>query len=341
MMDAAKKYGTRMEILTTTKEVVKQLPIWYHAQADRKIHQLIASHNSKYLLKIHNISTAGDTANYRLTNGHQDSWYCRCNACATIRDTGLPPRWNPAKIPIVNAPENDTDDWITFLPSLVTAATIKDIFRVFTEGEQHGALVNTEIEPGPRIMVATDGYTLDTGTTAARAGAGISYRENDPRNKSLRLPSAPPQTNQVAELTAIKFAADENNGTPNLYVESNSKYAINALTRNLTRNEDLGYMGMANAEILQATAATLRNKKGKTLLKWVKGHHRHKRNEEANQMAILGAQKDYPSRPDYTTNTSANRRETKQINTIPSIQGHSAEKVTIRVTSAKGHGGND
>ena len=37
MIDTAKKYGTRMEILMTTQEVAKQLPIWYHAQADWKI----------------------------------------------------------------------------------------------------------------------------------------------------------------------------------------------------------------------------------------------------------------------------------------------------------------
>ena len=87
MLNTAKKYGTQMEILTTTQEVAKQLPIWYHAQADKKIHQLAASCNSKCLLETHQVSSVGDAQNFasnRLTNGHYESWYCRCIACITI-----------------------------------------------------------------------------------------------------------------------------------------------------------------------------------------------------------------------------------------------------------------
>lgn len=98
----------------------------------------------------------------------------------------------------------------------MTAATIKDIFRVFTEGDMHGAAVNTEVEPRPSIIVATDGSTFDTGTTTARAGAGIFYQEGDPRNRSLRLPPTLPQTNQAANLTAIKAVVEETHGIPRI-----------------------------------------------------------------------------------------------------------------------------
>ena len=57
---------------------------------------------------------------------------------------------------------------------------------------------------------------------------------------------------------------------------------------------------MANAEILQATTATLWNRKGKTMLKWVKGHSRHERNKGADQMANLGARKDQPDEVELT-----------------------------------------
>ena len=78
------------------------------------------------------------------------------------------------------------------------------------------------------------------------------------RNKLIRLPpTLLPQTNQAAELTAITVATEENNGIPALYIESDSKYAVNALTQNLTQHKDPGYIGMANAKILQETVATL------------------------------------------------------------------------------------
>lgn len=88
-----------------------------------------------------------------------------------------------------------------------------------------------------------------------QAGAGIFYHEGDPRNKCLH-PTFP-QTNQTAELIALKCAMDDNDGIPNLYIESDSKYTINALTKNLTHHRDQGYIGLANADILQATTASL------------------------------------------------------------------------------------
>ena len=118
------------------------------------------------------------------------------------------------------------------------------------------------------------------------------------RNKLIRLPpTLLPQTNQAAELTTITVATEENNGIPALYIESDSRYTINALTQNLTQHKDQGYIGMANMKILCATVTTLRNRKGKTMLKWVKwvkGHSGHPRNKGVDQMANLGAQKEHP-----------------------------------------------
>lgn len=148
-------------------------------------------------------------------------------------------------------------------------------------------------------MIATDGSTFGTGTTAVQAGARVFYQEGEPQNQSLWLPPILPQTNQAAKVTAIKAAAEDNNRIQNLYIKSNSKHAINALIKNLAQYEDQGYIGMANAEILQATTATLWNKKGKTMLKWVKGHS-HKSNEGADQMANLDAQKNDSDEVDLT-----------------------------------------
>ncbi|KAF8220178.1 hypothetical protein L208DRAFT_1159287, partial [Tricholoma matsutake] len=60
MMDSAKKYGLQMEAHTNTKDTTRQLPIWYHAQADRRIRRLATHQSSKCLLRKHKILTVGD-----------------------------------------------------------------------------------------------------------------------------------------------------------------------------------------------------------------------------------------------------------------------------------------
>ena len=273
MLDTAKKYGAWMEILTTTQEVARQLPIWYHAQADKNIHQLTAIHKSKCLLEIHHMSMVGnaeDFAKNKLTNGHCESWYCRCMACITIHSSGcecpseciklagdlletLPPRWNPGKLPTIltDGTNNTQEGWICFSPAPITAEMTKDIFRIFTKNElQHKAIANIKPEHGPSMMIATDGSAHNVGTTEAQAGAGISYYAGNPRNRFLHLPPALSQTNQTAELIAIKCTVDDNEGILNICIKSDSKYVINALTKNLTQHKDQGYIGLANADIL-------------------------------------------------------------------------------------------
>jgi hypothetical protein len=228
MIDAAKKYGLRMEVHATTKKTARQLVIWYHAQANRKIRRLAASQTSKCLLKTHNILTVGNTedlADHKLMNGHHKSWYCDCAACTTIRNTGcehpsdciklanglietLPPKWNPTSLTNLapNHTDNDSDEWIPFSPSLMTAETIKDIFRVFMEGDPSNEIImNMEPEHGPSTCVATDGSTLGTGTTSARAGAGIFYTEGNPRNTSLRLSLFSKNQRCIRDIREMKF----------------------------------------------------------------------------------------------------------------------------------------
>jgi len=144
----------------------------------------------------------------------------------------LPPKWNPTKFQDIASNNENDNEWIPFLPSLLTVETTKDLFQIFTEGESRKeAVANYVPEHGPSIIAATDGSTIETGLTNAQAGVGVFYYDNNPKNKSLHLPPTLPQTNQVAEVTAIRAAVEDNNRIPNLYIESDSKYAINALTK--------------------------------------------------------------------------------------------------------------
>jgi len=71
------------------------------------------------------------------------------------------------------------------------------------------------------------------------------------------------------------------------------------LSKNLTKQEDQGYIGLVNTGIIKATVATLHARKGRMVIKWIKGHSGHERNEGADWMANLGALKNHaPDEPD-------------------------------------------
>ena len=172
----------------------------------------------------------------------------------------LPPKWNPCEphnTTLAN-PDDGTKGWLPFSHTVLTAELVKDIFPIFTEGETSNEILTMTIaKPRQKTFVATDRSTQGVGTTTARAGARIFYTENNPKNTSLRLLLDFPPTNQSTELIAIKLTAEDNIETPDLYIESNSRYVINALTKNLIKHKDLRYIGMANVKALQATIAAL------------------------------------------------------------------------------------
>lgn len=78
------------------------------------------------------------------------------------------------------------------------------------------------------IIVYTDGACCNNGTPQARAGMGVYFGENDPRNVSRRVEGK--QTNNVGELGAIIEAftilKKEIDNNVKVVIFSDSKYAI-------------------------------------------------------------------------------------------------------------------
>ncbi|KAF9494932.1 hypothetical protein BDN71DRAFT_1392542 [Pleurotus eryngii] len=94
-------------------------------------------------------------------------------------------------------------------------------------------------------------------------------------------------------MTAVLKAIANNNEHANLQIESDSRYAINTLTKNLGNLEDIGYIGKSNKSLIQLTVAKIRESGGKTSFKWVKGHNGHTGNEAADILADEGARKEH------------------------------------------------
>ncbi|KAJ7328386.1 hypothetical protein DFH08DRAFT_709582 [Mycena albidolilacea] len=95
-------------------------------------------------------------------------------------------------------------------------------------------------------------------------------------------------------MVALKEAVRNADENADIKIESDSKYVINALTKNRKKREDQGYIGVANKDLDKATVAGLRQRKREAKMKWVKGHSGHVRNEGADRMADEGAKKDTP-----------------------------------------------
>jgi ribonuclease HI len=77
-----------------------------------------------------------------------------------------------------------------------------------------------------------------------------------------------------------------------LDIISDSKYTIDGLTKNLKKSEDQGYSTTANKAVTRLTAAKLRTRKAKTIIKWVEGHSRDPGSEAADKLADKGEKKE-------------------------------------------------
>ncbi|KAF9487573.1 hypothetical protein BDN71DRAFT_1404525 [Pleurotus eryngii] len=92
-------------------------------------------------------------------------------------------------------------------------------------------------------------------------------------------------------MTAILAAVGDNGPRNDLEIETDSKYAIETLTKNLANLEDTGYIGKANKGLIQLTVAKIRSTDNKIKLRWVKGHNGHAGNEAADKLTDSGARK--------------------------------------------------
>lgn len=267
--------------------------------------------------------------NCAINEAHRKRKNCKCVSCKEMRDKGcknpskcskrarkllnsLSSEWNPLSLEDLNSGQVNEGlrrmtrgkESTLFDKTIYPSTHLTDCIRVFVEKKndapnndhpgvdtqrQAGSPEPGEGPPG-LTKVYTDGSCLNNGYENASAGAGVWYSENDPRNTAARVPAHMSQTNNAGEALAILIAANQANSSDHLEILSDSKITIDGLTKRLKDWEDRGWIGVENKEILQATAAKLRNRKGKTLLTKVKGHSGLKGNEEADEQAKKGAQ---------------------------------------------------
>jgi ribonuclease HI len=170
---------------------------------------------------------------------------------------------------------------------------MKNSFRVFTKpgeidnGPPGRRYIQNELEE--EAIVYTDGSCVNQGQTEVRAGSGAWFGTNNEKNISARVPGKD-QSNQIAELYAILLAVKATPPDAPLTIMTDSRFALDGLTKNLEDWENKGWVGARHAQLFKTTTAWLRYRGQPTKLQWVKGHSGIEGNEKADELAGIGAQ---------------------------------------------------
>ena len=320
MLKLAEECRVQLAATKPTKEVQGQLPIWYHARSVPSARRLYKTKTAKCLRKKHQIRLVQDAMELigEIPTNHTPTNSCRCEKCQSIRGNNkcthphdclaltaelikkIHPKWNPtvernpARSPDPASRQPPEDEGIVFDPSNDTDK-LKDAITIFgsTMSEPTGV---TKTTPGNRdensleTVVYTDGACTNNGEENACAGSGVWYGNEDPRNRSERVPLKE-QSNQTGELIAILIAVRNQPPDIDLRIMSDSKYAIDGLTKNLRAWESRDWANVKHGGIFKCITAWMRWRNGKTTLQWVKGHTGIEGNEEADKLAKEGSTK--------------------------------------------------
>jgi ribonuclease HI len=146
------------------------------------------------------------------------------------------------------------------------------------------------------LEIWTDGSSLANGRAGSRAGLGVYFGENDPRNLAEKL-LGEPQTNQRAELMAMQRALEIAPADQTVRIISDSQYSIKCVTEwaiGWKKKNWLTASGekVKNQDIIRAVLARMdeRTKAGSnTYFQWVKGHATNVGNIAADRLAVRGA----------------------------------------------------
>ena len=195
-----------------------------------------------------------------------------------------------------NAKANvENGDELIFDPSVTTKGNLSDAFQIFAPklNPTSPALCPLRDADSAPLTVFMDGSCLHNGQHNTISRAGIWIADGHPLNRAIWVPRQE-QSNQTTEIAAIVVALQATPWSADLMIITDSRYAIQGLTRSLEHHEDTAWIGVPNTPWLKAAAYHLCVRSAPTKLKWVKGHNGTTGNEEADKLAMEGVRKPTP-----------------------------------------------
>jgi hypothetical protein len=188
ILDGIKAMGVRLEGIAFVRNILQHMLLYYHAEASPKIRQLMHAETVTCLQDRHKIWSVSDTELMAMNlekPAHKNNKRCRCDDCWKAHNTEgchnpnacfkrarllldqLPLKWDPRGEKsedfehfemgeVIGDPK--TEEGATFNNAITIQGNLRDIFRIFTEGETTNKLPRTCCKPtqGARIVIATD-----------------------------------------------------------------------------------------------------------------------------------------------------------------------------------------
>ena len=297
------------------------MPVWLHQKTSKVATRIYKTDGAKCLRNKHRTHYVGQLAELigSVPAEHRETNFCTCGACRKASGLGcthpqkcletakglieaLAPKWRPevSRRQRDNPPaaptrtREDRGDGIV-VKTTRQATDLKRSIRIFTERRsmlEATALGTTEdvTQETTELVIYTDGSCSGIGMDGAKAGSGLWYGTSDPRNMAIRVPGKH-QSNQIGELLAIQHAIKATPGNRPLRIKSDSRFAIDGLTKYALDWEAKDWIGISLGPLFKCTTAWLRARTATTVLQWVKGHAGIEGNDGADRLAAEGAQK--------------------------------------------------
>jgi len=243
---------------------------------------------------LHGILTVGDMEEYvKRIPRHSGNKRCPCDKCRTARTAGcehpgkchkaakkmldsLQRKWDPRQDDL---PENhdvpaEGENAKTKIQLMFnTQDNITNEFRVFTERGEYSpdpAINNPSDDPGPvqedEVYIAV--VAFDEGFESARAAGTMWYGENDDRNET-HCQIGKSVTRKGCEAETMIKALQKTQPDRDLVIKTNSEFLLRTVGHNLVKFEDRGWIGIAENKNLKTLLASLRCRRGQTLLEKV------------------------------------------------------------------------
>ena len=137
---------------------------------------------------------------------------------------------------------------------MITTGDLKEIFRVFTEGQTTGMLperatgVDNGIQQIETVAIVTK-QALDDERKRA-IGLGVFFEDNNTQNLAACLLSPLAQTLLAGEILAIKLAAERTPVERRMHIHCNLKSTETVFVKKLKKLENTGYIGIKNPELI-------------------------------------------------------------------------------------------
>jgi len=318
----AKKHGVELEALEPTDETKREMPVWLHRKASREAARIYTTDGAKCLKNKHRTHYMRQLMELieNIPDEHRGMNFCICDMCKQASDLGcthpqkcletarkllntLAPKWRPeekrsqeSENPGPPAPTGGDHNGGITVDTVREATDLRHSIRIFTKREDMlsatalptaGDGAQTDVE----LIVYTDGSCTGNGTGEAKAGSGVWYGTDDPRNTAVRVPGTE-QSNQVGELLAVLHVIKNTPSNQPLRIKSDSRFAIDGLTKHAPDWEAKDWIGIKHGPLFKCTTAWLRARTARTVLQWVKGHAGIEGNEGADRLAAEGTRLD-------------------------------------------------